>query len=107
MGSSSSPLLNESVMSNPPSEVARVLQVDPASPEAAAPTRAPKKCKCGHAVGHPMVSPSGEYSFGGWFLILLGISAKPRAIRYQCRRCDEVISRSTDPKVIEETRLWG
>ena len=66
-----------------------------------------RKCKCGHDREHPLVSASGEYSFGGWFLILLGISAEPKAILHQCRRCDQVIARSTDPKVIKETRLWG
>jgi len=54
-----------------------------------------------------MVSPSGEYSFGAWCLILFGISARPRAIRFQCRSCGEEIARSTDPTVIAETRLWG
>ena len=54
-----------------------------------------------------MVSPSGEYSFLGWALILMGISAEPRAIRFQCRRCDQLIARSTDRAVIGETRLWG
>jgi hypothetical protein len=73
----------------------------------ARPDRAPRKCKCGHEVGHTMVSPSGEYTFGGWCLILLGISAKPTAIRFVCRQCDQVVWRSTDPKVIAETRLWG
>jgi hypothetical protein len=67
----------------------------------------PRQCQCGHEIDHPMVSPSGEYTFGGWCLILFGISAKPRAIRYQCRRCEELIYRATDAKTIAETRLWG
>lgn len=82
---------------------------EPSSGDAAqaASKKGVKKCKCGHDLDSPMVSPSGEYTFGGWFLILLGISAKPTAIRFQCRKCDQLLLRTTDPKVIEETRLWG
>ncbi len=54
-----------------------------------------------------MVSASGEYTFLGWCLILFGISAKPRAIRFTCRVCDDLILRSTDEATIAETRLWG
>lgn len=54
-----------------------------------------------------MVSPTPEYSFGGWCLILIGISAKPRAITFTCRRCGGKLERITDPAVIAETRLWG
>lgn len=54
-----------------------------------------------------MVSPSGEYGFWGWCLIMFGISAKPHAIRFTCRQCDELIVRATDEATIAETRLWG
>ena len=54
-----------------------------------------------------MVTATGDYSFGGWCLVLFGISAPPRAIKFQCRRCDEVFERATDQKTIAETRLWG
>lgn len=69
--------------------------------------KGPRRCRCGHDRHHTMVSPSGEYTFLGWCLILFGISAKPRAIRFQCRQCDELILRTTDPTTIAETRLWG
>ncbi len=54
-----------------------------------------------------MVSATGDYTFGGWCLVLFGISATPRAIKYHCRRCDQVFDRVTDAKAIAETRLWG
>jgi hypothetical protein len=54
-----------------------------------------------------MVSPAGEYTTGGWVLILIGISASPRAIKYVCRTCEQVIERTSDPTVIKETNLWG
>ncbi len=54
-----------------------------------------------------MVSPAGEYTTGGWCLILIGISATPRSIKYVCRTCEQVIDRTTDPTLLSETRLWG
>jgi hypothetical protein len=66
-----------------------------------------KRCKCGHHRQHHLVSPSGEYTFGGWCLILFGISARPTAVRFECRQCGTIVERSTDPVVISETRLWG
>ncbi|HTJ82284.1 MAG TPA: hypothetical protein VL400_11235, partial [Polyangiaceae bacterium] len=65
------------------------------------------KCKCGHDKTHPMVSPAGEYTTMGWVLILIGISAEPTAIKYVCRRCEGILERTTDKKVIAETQLWG
>jgi hypothetical protein len=66
-----------------------------------------KRCKCGHDRHHAMVTASGEYTFGGWCLVFLGISAQPRAIKYQCRRCDQMFDQATDKTTIEQTRLWG
>jgi hypothetical protein len=54
-----------------------------------------------------MVSPAGEYTTMGWVLILIGISAEPTAIKYVCRRCEGILERTTDKKVIAETQLWG
>lgn len=64
-------------------------------------------CTCGHDKHHVMVSAAPEYTFSGWCLILIGISATPKAISYTCRKCEQVIERTTDAKVISETRLWG
>jgi hypothetical protein len=75
--------------------------------EAKATAKPLKRCKCGHDRHHQMVTATGDYTFGGWCLVLFGISAKPRAIKFQCRRCDEVFDRASDKKTIEETRLWG
>lgn len=78
-----------------------------AAESSAARPEAMKKCRCGHDKSHHMVSPSGEYSFLGWVAILLGISAEPKSIKFQCRQCDTIIERSKDPAVISQTRLWG
>lgn len=65
------------------------------------------RCRCGHDRRHHLVSTSFDYSFGGWCLSLIGISARPRAIRYVCRRCEQVFDKTTDPKTIDQTPLWG
>ena len=67
----------------------------------------PDACKCGHDKRHVMVSAAAEYTFWGWVLILIGITAKPIAIKYVCRKCEGEFGRTTDPKVIAETKLWG
>ncbi|NUP10025.1 MAG: hypothetical protein HOW73_28585 [Polyangiaceae bacterium] len=67
----------------------------------------PRRCPCGHEKGHVMVSPAAEYTFGGWCLILVGISARPTAINFTCRRCGTRLDRTTDRQEISETRLWG
>ncbi|NUO47829.1 MAG: hypothetical protein HOV80_03125 [Polyangiaceae bacterium] len=64
-------------------------------------------CRCGHDKHHPVVSPAAQYTFLGWFLTLMGISARPTSIRFICRRCEEVVETTSDPKLIAETRLWG
>lgn len=75
------------------------------------PYRADKKeppcCPCGHDRNHTMVSPNAEYTFWGWCLIMIGISARPIAINFTCRRCETRLERTTDPKEIAEIRLWG
>ncbi len=64
-------------------------------------------CACGHDKHHVMVSAAGEYTFTGWCLILIGITATPKSISYTCRQCEQVIERTTDPKIIAATRIWG
>ena len=54
-----------------------------------------------------MVSPSADYTFWGWTLNLIGITATPIRIRFRCRRCDQQVEVTSDPDVIRETRLWG
>jgi hypothetical protein len=67
----------------------------------------PKTCPCGHDRAHHMVSPRPDYTFGGWCLILIGISATPTEIRFVCRDCEKTIERVTDRKEIEGIRLYG
>jgi hypothetical protein len=83
------------------------LKAEPAEPGPKSAAVREKRCKCGYGRGHEMVSATGDYTFGGWCLVLFGISARPRAIKFHCRRCDQDFDRATDEKTIAETRLWG
>lgn len=58
-------------------------------------------CRCGHEVGHTMVSPEPEYSALGWVMVLVGISAKPKRIKYRCRKCNSVFHETTDRKDLD------
>ncbi len=81
------------------------------SPESPAEAKDTKKarprCKCGHDRNHPLVSPSAQYTTMGWFLVLVGISARPTSIKFLCRRCEQVVETTTDPDEIREAKLWG
>ena len=68
---------------------------------------APKTCPCGHGRSHHLVSPEPSYTFGGWTLILIGISATPTQVRFICRRCSKVVEVVTDRAEIEGIRLYG
>lgn len=75
---------------------------DPMSAEMPKPT-----CPCGHDRTHHMVSPNANYTFTGWCLNVIGITATPTEIRFVCRRCDTTIERITDPKEMEGIRIYG
>ena len=66
-----------------------------------------KTCSCGHARGHHFVSPEPSYTFGGWTMILIGITATPTEVRFVCRRCTKVVEVVTDRAEIERIRLYG
>lgn len=57
-------------------------------------------CRCGHEVGHNMVSAEPSYSPGGWLAVLVGISWRPTRLRYRCRRCNEVFFETKDPATL-------
>jgi len=61
----------------------------------------PEVCSCGHDSHHYMVTPSPVYGLGGWLRVFIGISTTPKAIRYECRRCGEVIEETTDPSELD------
>ena len=77
----------------------------PASPvEAGSVNDGRPRCRCGHHRDHFMVSPVAHYTFFGWFLVILGISAPMTYMDFQCRECDQVIETTTDAEVMEGYR---
>lgn len=59
-------------------------------------------CRCGHDRTHFMVSPLGRYSLTGWFWVtVIGVTTRPRKVRFRCRQCGEVFDESTDPAVLD------
>jgi len=61
-------------------------------------------CSCGHDRDHYMVSPVPTYTFLGWFLVVLGISAPMTKMEFRCRTCDQVIETTTDVAIMEQYR---
>ena len=62
-----------------------------------------KICKCGYDINHPKIVHKSEYSKWGWFLFTgLGLSAKPKIVNFVCSECDETISVTTDPKILNK-----
>ncbi len=60
-----------------------------------------KVCKCGHDVNHPMVIHESEYSKWGWFLFtILGLSAKPKSVKFICTKCKELIEETSDSAIL-------
>ncbi len=58
-----------------------------------------KTCKCGNNINDPKIDHKSEYSKWGWFLLtILGMSAKPKSVKFICRDCNEtiLISKSND-----------
>jgi hypothetical protein len=46
-----------------------------------------------------MVSPHGDYSFFGWVGLMLGATAEPVRVKFQCRQCGQTFDESTDPQI--------
>lgn len=77
-------------------------QNEPAPSKEAPKARPPKRCACGHARDHYMVSAEGEYTFSGYLRLFFGISARPLKVKYHCRKCDKVFDSTTDPAILDK-----
>ncbi|MCS6915947.1 MAG: hypothetical protein RMK29_01180 [Myxococcales bacterium] len=56
------------------------------------------RCRCGHDRTHPLVVPEPRYGLGGWLLLGLGATPRPREIAFRCTRCQQVLAISRDPE---------
>ena len=49
-----------------------------------------------------MVSAQGEYTVSGYIRLFFDISARPKRVKYHCRRCDKVFETTTDPAILDD-----
>lgn len=62
-----------------------------------------QNCKCGYDINHPNVVHKTEYSKLGWFLFtLLGLSAKPKKVKFICSECKETVLISTKSEMLSK-----
>jgi hypothetical protein len=61
-------------------------------------------CKCGNTKDNPLVIAKTSYSWWGWLLLSMAISAKPKEVIFQCQNCGEIIGRSKDTALLEKYR---
>lgn len=62
-------------------------------------------CSCGHTIESRWVSPYPEYSTFRMILLVLGSPQTPKAIEFRCRKCGEVIARTTDRQTLIDYRM--
>lgn len=72
-------------------------QIDKEPADAESAHDAGKTCRCGHDRDHYMVTVDKEYSAGGWFTVLFGISTVPSKVKFRCTLCGDVLDEITDP----------
>jgi hypothetical protein len=59
-----------------------------------------KLCECGYDISNANIIHETEYSGWGWFLFtVLGLSAKPRSVKFICSRCGTVLKKTDDPEI--------
>jgi hypothetical protein len=61
------------------------------------------KCKCGYQFNDPQIIHQSTYSKWGWFLLtILGLSAKPKQIKFICSECKEIVLVSSEPDILKK-----
>lgn len=60
-------------------------------------------CACGKDRYHFMVSPLPEYTaWATFWLTVMGVSATPQRIRFQCRLCKDIFDMTDDPDELKK-----
>lgn len=57
---------------------------------------------CLHEHDAPNVQAESEYSLLGGVMLMAGITARPKLVRFRCRSCDRVFDESSDPTVCKK-----
>lgn len=58
-----------------------------------------KTCRCGYHKHDDRIIPRCRYSWHGMLRMLMGATAYPEEVYYQCEKCEEIIDRTTDIEV--------
>lgn len=58
-----------------------------------------KVCRCGFHKHHVRVVPRCRYTWFGMLRMLLGVTAYPYEVYYQCEKCEEILDSTTDIEV--------
>lgn len=63
-------------------------------------------CQCGYTrddVGKVVhVEARGEWGVWGWFSLLVGVTAVPTRLTYNCNRCRIQFDSTTDPEILKK-----
>jgi hypothetical protein len=60
------------------------------------------RCSCGHDRHHHLVSQERSYtSWGGFWVMVMGVSASPIRIDFRCRHCKEKFDFITNPEELK------
>lgn len=58
-----------------------------------------KTCRCGYHKHDDHIIPRCRYSLFGILRMLIGVTAYPEEVYYQCEKCEEILDRTTDIEV--------
>ena len=58
-----------------------------------------KTCRCGYHKHDPHVVPQCRYNWFGWVRLVMGVTAYPEEVYYQCEKCEQIIDRTTDLEI--------
>lgn len=58
-----------------------------------------KTCRCGYHKHDDRIIPRCRYNWFAMLRLLMGVTAYPDEVYYQCERCNEIIDRTTDIEV--------
>ncbi len=59
----------------------------------------PNQPSCVHEHDAPNVRVESEYSMIGHLMLITGISARPKLVRFRCTECKKVFDETSDPAV--------
>lgn len=62
------------------------------------------KCRCGRDRNAPALRPAKRYGWFGLFALLMGYTARPVRVDWQCPTCGAVLDVTTDRATLEQCR---